>query len=776
MAGMLRSSVLAALALIPGLMAAPAAATGPVSWRTQIQPIFEAKCVACHACYESPCQLNLGSGEGLLRGASTQGVYDGTRKESVTPTRLFVDARSVAEWRRQGFHSVLPAAAGEASLLGEMLALGRDAKFVPNARLPDDIALGETRQNSCPADAGGLAEFRKKHPLEGMPLGVTGLSDREYGLIETWLAQGAPVDALPRKATAGEQRQIAQWEGFLNQRGAREQLVARWLYEHLFIAHLYFDNLKQPGGPQFFELVRSRTAPGRDIDIIATAAPNDDPGGPVYYRFRPVQGTLVRKTHIIFALGPDKLERTRRQFFGRPWTLAALPGYSEEERANPFTTFAAVPALARYQFMLDRAEYFVRTFIRGPVCHGQIATDVIRDQFWALFQTPERDLFVSDAGYSAQAAPLLGLAGQKEGLLDLAPEWKKYRDDRNAYERLRAETYGRQQPGGAAFTDIWAGEGHNRNALLTIFRHFDSAAVRQGLLGDIPQTLWLMDYPLFERTYYGLVVNFNVFGSVSHQAQTRLYFDLIRNGAEMNFLRLLPPEARKPLLDDWYQGSGKLKAWLDYEKPDLVTPAAERYDTADPKAELANRVLRQLAPLNARPDPINRCLAGRYCARTGVPEFAQLADQALGRLASRPASELPLVNTLPELTLLRVHGPDGRREVYSLLRNRAHSNVAFMLGESLRYQPGRDTLTVYPGVHGSYPNFAFDVPAGQLQDFVTAMLAVRGDKDLTAVVERWGVRRTHPDFWALFHDFTSYQRETEPAEAGMLDMNRWQNL
>ncbi|MFX4682037.1 fatty acid cis/trans isomerase, partial [Acinetobacter baumannii] len=78
--------------------------------------------------------------------------------------------------------------------------------------------------------------------MEGMPLGVTGLSDREYGLIETWLAQGAPVDALPRKATAGEQRQIAQWEGFLNQRGARERLVARWLYEHLFIAHLYFDN------------------------------------------------------------------------------------------------------------------------------------------------------------------------------------------------------------------------------------------------------------------------------------------------------------------------------------------------------------------------------------------------------------------------------------------------------------------------------------------------------------------------------------------------------
>ncbi|HUH57133.1 MAG TPA: hypothetical protein VL020_01285, partial [Pseudomonadales bacterium] len=31
----------------------------------EIQPIFTQKCVACHACYDAPCQLNLGSGEGL---------------------------------------------------------------------------------------------------------------------------------------------------------------------------------------------------------------------------------------------------------------------------------------------------------------------------------------------------------------------------------------------------------------------------------------------------------------------------------------------------------------------------------------------------------------------------------------------------------------------------------------------------------------------------------------------------------------------------------------
>ncbi|RFQ09509.1 peptidylprolyl isomerase, partial [Pseudomonas sp. ATCC 13867] len=68
------------------------------------------------------------------------------------------------------------------------------------------------------------------------------------------------------------------------------------------------------------------------------------------------------------------------------------------------------------------------------------------------------------------------------------------------------------------------------------------------------------------------VVNFDVYGNVAHQAQTRLYFDLIRNGAEQNFLRLMPTAARKPLLDDWYQNSGKFKMWADYYDNDSDAP------------------------------------------------------------------------------------------------------------------------------------------------------------------------------------------------------------
>jgi hypothetical protein len=110
------------------------------------------------------------------------------------------------------------------------------------------------------------------------------------------------------------------------------------------------------------------------------------------------------------------------------------------------------------------------------------------------------------------------------------------------------------------------------------------------------------------------------------------------------------------------------------------------------------------------------------------------------------------------------------------LRNRAHSNVAFMYGEELRYQPALDTLTVYPGVLTSYPNFMFSLTAQQVPEFVRSMELASDDQAFGKIVERWGVRRSHPEFWRYFHDLSAYIRETEPVEAGVLDMNRYENL
>ncbi len=753
-------------AVVMFVAGATAHAAEPVSYLRDVQPILTQKCVACHACYDSPCQLNLGSGEGVSRGASKSPVYDGARTTAQPTTRLYFDAEGESAWRSKGFHSVLDPQAGQAALMARMLELGRSEPLEPNAKLSADLDISLDRENQCPLP-GEFDAYAKKFVHAGMPFAVTGLSDGEYATLQQWLKEGGPVEEQALQPSAAERKQVADWEAFLNAPGARESLVNRWLFEHLFLAHLYFE-----GGERghFFQLVRSRTPSGQPIDPIATRRPNEDPGTDVYYRLWPIQGVIVHKTHITYPLSAAKLERTRELFYASDWTVDAVPGYGVQRRANPFETFAAIPAQARYQFMLDNAEYFVRTFIRGPVCRGQIATDVIRDNFWAVFQDPQHDLYVTDAEYRARATPLLAMPGQFDDIGDLFGLWKAYRDKRNDYEDLRRDAYADAPLPG--WSTLWSG---NDNALLSIYRHHDSAMVRKGLIGEIPQTLWLMDYPLFERTYYQLVVNFDVFGNVAHQAQTRLYFDLIRNGAELNFLRLLPPESRQVYLDDWYQNSGKLKMWLDYADADLDTATGLNLPEQGAKGAFAQALLARYADLNARPDPINRC-EGADCHRSGLPADLEDAEQALSRLTGRPAGGLKVIDHLPEATLLRIELANGKREVYSVLRNRAHSNVAFMTGESLRYQPGLDTLTVYPGVLTSYPNFMFNLKASEVPEFVSALEQAREQGAFDKVVGRWGIRRSHPEFWRYFHDLSAYIHETEPVEAGVLDMNRYQNL
>ncbi|MGB2337834.1 MAG: fatty acid cis/trans isomerase, partial [Alcanivorax sp.] len=198
------------------------------NYHDDIRPIFENKCLACHGCYDAPCQLKLEAVEGLDRGASKQNVYNGGRKHTVDPTRLFQDAQTTAQWRDKGFYSVIDSTSGmQASLLYQMLALGKKHTFNPNEKLPDDIALGLSRQNECPAPD-EFDEYADDHHMEGMPLAVTGLTDSEFATIAQWLKQGASFKPEVITPTAEEQQLIDSWETFLNQSDPKHQLVARW--------------------------------------------------------------------------------------------------------------------------------------------------------------------------------------------------------------------------------------------------------------------------------------------------------------------------------------------------------------------------------------------------------------------------------------------------------------------------------------------------------------------------------------------------------------------
>ncbi len=743
-----------------------------VDYVSDIKPIIEEKCVACHGCFDAPCQLKMESTAGLLRGATKLNAYDGTRQDPVAPTRLFIDAQTPQEWEDAGFQSIINGKDAQASLLYRMLALGKSHQFIANNKLPDDLDISIRRENQCPTQD-TIAKYETKHPLTGMPFAVTGLTDDEFSTISGWLYQGAEVAEEPIELSHKETTAIEKWESYLNQTSKRRRLVGRWLYEHLFLAHLYFTD--QGKKTRFFELVRSYTPSGEPISIVDTRLPNSDPEEVIYYRLRLVKGITVHKRHITLLFDEQLRKRIESLFFTEKWNVKTLPGYDYDHRANPFVTFSAIPAKARYQFLLENAEYFTRTFIRGPVCRGQIATDVIRDQFWVMYQDPTKDLFITDSDYRKQVEPLLGLPGQDDNLIDTKANWSKYKDKRNHYLSLRGQHYQNAPLNWTSTKAIWNGDGNNTNAFLTVFRHFDNASVVKGMVGQIPLTTWWMDYPLFERTYYELVVNFDLFGNVAHQLQTRLYFDLIRNGAEHNFLRLLPRDKRESVLNDWYQGMGVVKNYFTYAPLDVDIKTAEEFSSVDTKSELLNRILQQFKQVNVdADDSINRC-QNQSCFRKSQALWIQSSDSILNQLTQTSFKEKTGLYYLPELTFIRVKKGE-ERTVYSLIRNRYHSNVAFLFGESLRYKPENDSITVYPGIAGSYPNFIFDIDSEQFASFEKALVAATSEKQFDEVVAKWGIRRTNPQFWTVFHDFTTWQRELSPVDAGIFDANRYENL
>ncbi len=765
------------------------AASGPISYREQVQPILENRCVVCHGCYDAPCQLQLSSYAGLDRGATKQPVYQSSRLKTAPLTRLHIDAQSTDEWREREFFSVLEGsdATGHGSLLLNMLALARARPVTPDARLPESFPLDINRKLSCPT-ATTFEGYTREYPLGGMPYGMAALTEQEIGVLAAWVQQGAPPPPAPPPLPRAAIEQVERWEAFLNGTSLKERITSRYLYEHWFFAHLYFEDL--PTGP-FFRIVRSSTPPGTPVEQIATRRPYDDPGveNP-WYRLLPIESTLIHKTHIVYRLGEARMRRLSELFLEALWEPTKLPEYDASEGSNPFATFAEIPARSRYQYLLDDAQYFVMTFIRGPVCRGQVAVSVIEDHFFVAFLDPDSDMSVIDDEFLKQTTDLLSLPGEHESGFAIGPLWLKYNLDQRRYLAIREKFYDKHDPHGLGPTldSIWDGDHDNRNALLTVFRHFDNATVVKGFVGEIPKTAWVLDYPLFERIYYDLVANFDVFGNVGHQLSSRLYMDHLRMQSENLFLAFVPVYRREDIRASWYVGAERDRSYRVNALRSNYHATQIRFKTRDVKKELLEMILERDPAITGPPDLLNRCV-DPPCDSPNATQVERQAQRVLQRITGIAGA---WVAEFPEMAFLRVRSGNkagmaanhtgiaarhtGTDASYTLVHTRAHTNVAALFGEDKRLIPEQDTLTIVRGYLGSYPNLLFEVEAADIDAFTRALTSVRNAADFEKVVDRWGIRRTSPRFWETVDWIHQDARRRNPTEAGLFDFGRYENL
>lgn len=773
--------------------------TRQISYEADVKPVLQKRCVVCHSCYNSPCQLKMTSWEGMDRGASKKEVYNAQRLKTMDPSRLFVDAETTEEWRKKGFFNIKSGEEVtdyEESIMFTLLDHKRkNPALISQCR--DEETFKSEDELTCAETTGEVDDFLRTHPNRGMPFGFPKLKQDEFNTIVGWLSQGAngPTDDEEHELKfipKTDQQWIDKWEELLNLQYAKNEMTARYLYEHLYLAHITF----KTGSGNFYELVRSTTEPGLPIKIIATVRPYDSPGTPrFFYRFRKIHSIIVHKTHMVFPMDQTQYDRVNELFINKDWDQRAYTqSYDKKLSANPFEVFEQIPVRSRYEWLLDNARYTLMTFIRGPVCKGQVALNVVNDQFWVLFMDPDYDISVKDPQFLIDQFDNLRMPAEQGSqylfFKSLAFWNNKYDPWSYNYYTARQDRYEKNYPDGLGVEAIWKGNKRGDRPfdqpVLTVFRHFDSASVHRGALGKLPKTAWVIDYPILERIYYSLVAGFDVYGVAGHQLSTRRYMDSLRIEAESSFLQFMPENKRQDIMDYWYQG----KYWggLNYYKTTM--PAKFPFVDGDPKRQFLEEVIeKHLA------NSVKNIAFDRNYLRAGeeYPElpttYSKPQDYINGFLsiASEKSSFLKHLKTHnANVAWVRIRKKDGTDLIVSMVADRWHKNVKRIYGEKLALDPEKDSADFIEGMVGSYPNYFFDVKGEDLPDFFDTLHSYDGSKSAICRLEKYGINRAEDKFWDAYdwfqEQFSAPGREPadstkyDDGQYGIVDLNRYYSL
>ncbi len=750
--------------------------TRPINYLHEVKPLLDKRCAVCHSCYNSPCQLKLNSYEGIDRGGTKKAVYNATRLNTMDPTRLFIDAQTTEEWRQKDFHTVTESTA--ADNFNNSLMLQILSHKMKNPKVTGSYH-SEADDLTCSSTSIELDKYLEKHPNNGMPFGFPPLKQDEFELIAGWLAQGAKGPSLAEQTKLvtpmpADAQAIQKWETFLNKPDAKHVMTARYLYEHLFLAHITFGTDTK----EYYELLRSKTPEGEPVDLIDTVRPYDPPGVETfYYRFRKIHSTIVHKTHMVFDFDDAKLARIKELFIQPEWMdKPHIVNYDPTNSANPFVSFEQIPPRSRYQFLLDNVHYIIMTFIRGPVCRGQVALNVIHDHFWIMFQDPDHDLSIKYPAFLKHQKDNLIMPiekGSEFPVFDLIGN--KYDKALHRYFKNRQDMYMIHNYNGLDYDAIWKGNKATDTPLLTVYRHFDSASVHKGVLGNLPRTMWVIDYPLLEQIYYALVAGFDVYGTLGHQLAVRLYMDGLREEGENYFLSFMPEDQRRPMIDSWYTGVKQSK--INFY--DAGIPAKIKLTGDKPKQAFIENVVNNhiLPSTDIHFDPVNYIPENEDYPP--LPDkYETMADflQAF-RSVSKPGTEFfSFVDDFnANVVYIRVRENSGKNEVISLVINRWHDNVTFLFDEKKALNPEKDNANFIPGFIGSYPNYFIDINEDDLPDFfdLLANLKSLSSEEANRRLHKYTINRAHPKFWEEYDWFQDRFNKDQPVQSGLFDLNRY---
>jgi hypothetical protein len=430
------------------------------------------------------------------------------------------------------------------------------------------------------------------------------------------------------------------------------------------------------------------------------------------------------------------------------------PSYGIE---SPFVQFAAIPAEARYRFIIENGEMLVGGITYGPVCNGQTATYAVKDQFWVVWLDPDHDPSVRD--------PLLSLDGPA-ALMDRSVFGN------GEYIEAFARTKQRLFPDGWSLDAIWDGGNadgsqDNPNAWLTVLRHETNVSVLQGARGGMPRSLWLMSYAGFERMYYDTVAGFAYWEGDPKKLETLLFFNMVRQDFEDAFLSLLPRRYREHIRDSWTRGIGALGlAAIPF--PGADQPTRIEIEGNEPLAAIVAQLADRLGPtISKLPDPLNPSHKPKVDLADPMPDFAAF-ERAFSTLTA--TDDQRFIRFLPSATVIRVNDGDKHR-VYSLIVNRVYASQYTLIFQNGQALPSEDTISLYPTIVNGFPNLFVDLDLESAPGFITDLTAVETADAWARFERRYVILRNSEAFWPFYDWINAWNFAERGDAAGWLDLH-----
>lgn len=734
-----------------------------------IQPILTKRCVGCHSCNSGPCQLNLTSYEGLLRGISKVNPHDRWRfREAVLKADL-ADHLSVGQWREMGFHSILNesgnAKENKDSILYLALEQGEKNHILDNESAREEGIRQESEEYECPVNPKEFEEYALAHPFGGMPLGCNGLDSQEVNLLKQWIidgAKGPSVEARERNqrplngalVSANNSVLYHRWEAYLNRDGLEQQAVARYVYEHTYTLNIHFED--SPG--EFYRIVRSKTPAPENVDLIVTEFASDRPDykGRIYYRLEKLDRVIEMKKHALWDFKQAEIDAIEEIFFAKPWKLDEAPPYAD----NPFEWFHNIPIKARAAYIKKYAREIWHSVARGSICHSREASYIEPDYGWYLQLKPESDPTVMQpklglANYDLfYAPPAEGLARINRGEFDLEP---------NQYQQVFESALRELNPKGLGVEDI-------EEDFFYGLRHETSHEFhrsRDSAVPGYPKFIRVLSYADTERYYYRTVVHYRYYASAKEKGDAFTFAAYIRGYSENLFASLHADAKEREKLNKFY--TDFWGRWFYSFNINIADgrPAKTPLDWSYEK--IATELLFRAKGEGRDKMDLNNWPVDRSNYR--IPEKIENLDQWENALRTLTGKEGEFPALIPNTLNIRLEG----QHLYTLFADRGYSNNRvpwdpFQLG-SRRSQ--YDRIFAMRGFSGAFPHVYIDLSFADAASFIKKIQEMDSVDDWVALDAQFGIDRVDAEFWPFTDWLHNWLSLNMGAEAGVLDIRNY---